>query len=101
MPCIIAAVQHAKYLKEKIESVDDATHTLVVVVVEGGSIGIDFSSTKATFKFSAVAYTTIVEWAFEYEAIVADPPVQKAKEGAVRTLKAIEAYLTSNSHLYA
>ncbi|XP_024518523.1 major pollen allergen Aln g 1 isoform X2 [Selaginella moellendorffii] len=98
----IPAVPMVKFIKERVESVDEANYTTVTSVIDGGFIGIVFSLYRVTVSYepSGDGSSTTITWRLEYEPLVESPSLEESKMGALGTFHAIEAYLLSHNEEY-
>ncbi|XP_002988994.2 major pollen allergen Aln g 1 isoform X1 [Selaginella moellendorffii] len=96
------AVPMVKFIKERVESVDEANYTTVTSVIDGGFIGIVFSLYRVTVSYepSGDGSSTTITWRLEYEPLVESPSLEESKMGALGTFHAIEAYLLSHNEEY-
>ncbi|EFJ06119.1 hypothetical protein SELMODRAFT_126206 [Selaginella moellendorffii] len=85
------------YAKEKLESLDESNHSVVLSTIEGGPIGSLFSSQTATISLKPVEDSgTKVTWSIAYDSLVEDPPLDRMKGNAEKIMRGVEAYLLSN-----
>ncbi|XP_024517162.1 major pollen allergen Bet v 1-A [Selaginella moellendorffii] len=90
------AIPH-EYAKEKLESLDESNHSVVLSTIEGGPIGSLFSSQTATISLKPVEDSgTKVTWSIAYDSLVEDPPLDRMKGNAEKIMRGVEAYLLSN-----
>ncbi|MCO5559897.1 hypothetical protein L7F22_013501 [Adiantum nelumboides] len=81
--------------KERIEAVDEAGKKLAYSVIEGELMNY-FKLYKVSLEVvqGVGDHTCIVNWSLQYEPINPEmPPPEISKEGAIKTFKAVEAYL--------
>ena len=89
-------------VKERVDVVDEATHTIVYSTIEGGDPRL--KSTKFTISFSAgpTSDTTKVCWQVDYVPVDASmPPPEDLKKFAESGMKAIEMYAKEHPEVTA
>ena len=78
-------------VKEHVDVVDDATHTISYAVVEGGDPR--YTSVRFTIKFSAAGESSTIDWTVNYTPIDASvPPPDHYKGMAEAVNKAMDTY---------
>lgn len=89
-----------KQVKERIDVLDDSTHTLIYSVIEGGDPR--YTNTKNTLKFKAAGDSTVTEWTFNYTPASSDvPPPTHLEDFAQATAKALADYAKENPSEFA
>jgi len=78
-------------VKERVDVVDDATHTISYSIVEGGDPR--YQNVRFTLKFTSAGDSTKIDWIVKYTPVDASvPPPEHFKGVADVTNKAIDAY---------
>lgn len=87
-------------VKEQVDVVDDATHTIGYSVIEGGDPR--YLDTKFTLKFAKADSGTAVNWLVKYTPVDASVPAPDHYKGmADATNKAMEAYAKDHAAEFA
>ncbi|KAK8946857.1 hypothetical protein KSP39_PZI006826 [Platanthera zijinensis] len=92
------------FVKEKLEFVDHDKLELKITLVEGGHLGKKLESATSHIKVEAKGSGSVVKLEVKHKVIHgADvfEDVEKAKEGFIKTIKAVEEYLLANPGTYA
>ncbi|KAH0470136.1 hypothetical protein IEQ34_001694 [Dendrobium chrysotoxum] len=92
------------FVKERIDFIDHEKFELKISVVEGGDLGKKIESATSHFKVEAKGTGSIVKLTTTFKALpgvdVAED-IKKAKEGFIKSVKAVEEYLAANPGAYA
>ncbi|KAL0927972.1 hypothetical protein M5K25_002200 [Dendrobium thyrsiflorum] len=92
------------FVKERIDFIDHEKFELKISVVEGGDLGTKIESATSHFKVESKGTGSIVKLTGTFKALsgvdVAED-IKKAKEGFIKSVKAVEAYLAANPGTYA
>jgi len=90
-----------KKVKERVEILDEATHTLVYSTIEGGDPR--YTDIRQTIKFTAAGDdSTSTEWTINYTPASSDiPPPKELEAWAQTTAKALEGYAKEHPSEFA
>ncbi|KAL2632482.1 hypothetical protein R1flu_003961 [Riccia fluitans] len=92
-----------RYEKERVDIIDDSTHTLVATVMTGG-IDLSYHQYRKTVALSPGrnGATTIACWRAEYVPVAGSAtPCGLVQDDALSFFKALEAFLNANKNPYA
>jgi len=89
-----------KKVKERVDVMDEATHTLVYSTIEGGDAR--YTDIRQTIKFAAAGNSTCVEWTINYTPANSDvPPPKHLESWAELSLKTMEGYAKEHPSEFA
>ncbi|CAL9149350.1 unnamed protein product [Musa hybrid cultivar] len=95
------AAKPLSFVKDHVEVLDHASHTLRYKTIEGGYVGLTLKSIIFEYRYEALSDDACaVKIKMEYDTLddkpVGGEEVEKMKEGTARLLKAVEGYLLAN-----
>ncbi|PKU67848.1 pathogenesis-related protein 1 [Dendrobium catenatum] len=92
------------FVKERLEFIDHEKFELKISVVEGGDLGKKIESATSHFKVEPKGAGSIVKLTGTYKALPgvdSTEDIKKAKEGFIKSVKAVEEFLAANPGTYA